>query len=171
MSGCFWDRCSNTERCRDVGTCVAGMQAGGANFGKSDDDLKQIVRSPLKVKDQLPHSEVQVSYDLARQDKDLTVATITRVFENGFKVLAHLQGEDAEAFIDAWNVRQSDERKANETLREALLKALAYCDSAFHSSMQYHDERPALYRPLDTIVSADEPASPSLSRPHQPGET
>lgn len=50
-------------------------------------------------------SEVQVSYDLAREEKDLTVATITRVFENGFKVLAHFYGEDAEAFIDAWNAR------------------------------------------------------------------
>lgn len=48
-------------------------------------------------------SEIQVSYELARRDNDLTVATITRVFENGFKVLAHFQGSDAEAFIDAWN--------------------------------------------------------------------
>lgn len=55
-----------------------------------------------------PTSEVQVSYDLAREDKDLTVATIIRVFENGFKVLALLEGEDAEAFIDAWNSRMRD---------------------------------------------------------------
>lgn len=52
-----------------------------------------------------PVSEVQVSYDLAREDADLTVVTITRVFENGFKVLASLEGEDAVAFIDAWNRR------------------------------------------------------------------
>ncbi len=51
------------------------------------------------------NSEVQVSYDLARENTDLTVATITRVFENGFKVLAIIEGEDAEAFIDAWNRR------------------------------------------------------------------
>ena len=51
------------------------------------------------------NSEVQVSYDLARENNGLTVATITRVFENGFKVLAMIEGEDAEAFIDAWNAR------------------------------------------------------------------
>lgn len=51
------------------------------------------------------NSEVQVSYDLARENNDLTVATITRVFENGYKVLAIIEGEDAEAFIDAWNAR------------------------------------------------------------------
>lgn len=49
-------------------------------------------------------SEVQVSYDLAR-GSDLTAVTVTRVFENGFKVLLQLQGDDAEAFIDAWNAR------------------------------------------------------------------
>lgn len=52
------------------------------------------------------NSEVQVSYDLAREDRVLTVATITRVFDNGFKILAHFHGEDAEAFIDAWNGRR-----------------------------------------------------------------
>ena len=51
--------------------------------------------------------KVQVSYDLAREDKNLTTASIVRVFENGFKVLCHLQGEDAEAFVDAWNNRTS----------------------------------------------------------------
>ena len=50
-------------------------------------------------------SEVQVSYDLAREDSNLTTVTVSRVFENGFKVLLHLQGEDAIAFIDAWNTR------------------------------------------------------------------
>jgi hypothetical protein len=55
------------------------------------------------------NNEVQASYDLAREDKDLTAVTITRVFENGFKVLAHLYGEDAEAFIDAWNARSPQE--------------------------------------------------------------
>ena len=49
--------------------------------------------------------KIQVSYDLAREDKNLTTASIVRVFENGCKVLCHLQGEDAEAFIDAWNNR------------------------------------------------------------------
>ena len=51
--------------------------------------------------------KIQVSYDLAREDKNLTTASIVRVFENGFKVLCHLQGEDAEAFVDAWNNRTS----------------------------------------------------------------
>ena len=51
--------------------------------------------------------KIQVSYDLAREDKNLTTASIVRVFENGFKVLCHLHGEDAEAFVDAWNNRTS----------------------------------------------------------------
>ena len=51
------------------------------------------------------HSEVQVSYDLAREDSNLATVTVSRVFENGFKVLLHLQGDDAVAFIDAWNAR------------------------------------------------------------------
>lgn len=51
------------------------------------------------------HSEVQVNYDLANEDFDTTVATITRVFENGCKVLAILEGEDAEALIEAWEGR------------------------------------------------------------------
>lgn len=55
-----------------------------------------------------PPSEVQVSYDLAREDGDLTTVTVCRVFENGFKVLLQLQGEDAIAFIDAWNARGGD---------------------------------------------------------------
>jgi hypothetical protein len=56
-------------------------------------------------------SEIQVSYDLAREDSDLTVVTVSRVFENGFKVLLHLQGDDAVAFIDAWNSRGEVERQ------------------------------------------------------------
>lgn len=155
MTGCFWGNCSNKDRCRDVGACVAAMQAGGENFGASDSQLRQTVQALLdhkatmtssaeqKLRDALEadkmnsktydsvgcadamcadaerleppalghrgkmlnNSEVQVSYDLAREDSDLTVVTITRVFENGFKVLAHLEGEDAEVFIDAWNRR------------------------------------------------------------------
>jgi hypothetical protein len=54
-------------------------------------------------------SGIQVSYNLAREDKNLTTATITRVFENGCKVLCHLSGEDAETFIDAWNMRKNEE--------------------------------------------------------------
>ncbi len=49
--------------------------------------------------------EIQVGYDLAREDADLSVVTIARVFENGFKILAHFAGDDAIAFIDAWNSR------------------------------------------------------------------
>jgi hypothetical protein len=61
---------------------------------------------PIELVRHPPTSEIQIGYDLAREDKDdLTVVTVTRVFENGFKVLFSLQGEDAEAFIDAWNRR------------------------------------------------------------------
>jgi hypothetical protein len=69
---------------------------------------QHMARAAIKaMREPTDHSEIQVSYDLAREDKDLTTASIVRVFENGFKVLCHLHGEDAEAFVDAWNNRTS----------------------------------------------------------------
>jgi hypothetical protein len=70
----------------------------------TDDMIKRVARAICHSD---THSEIQVSYDLAREDKELTTVSIVRVFENGFKVLCHLQGGDAEAFVDAWNNRIS----------------------------------------------------------------
>lgn len=58
--------------------------------------------------------EIQVSYDISRKDGDLTVAVIGRVFENGFKVLCSLQGDDALAFIVAWNARHTPAQPSQE---------------------------------------------------------
>ena len=74
-------------------------------------------------------SEVQVSYSLAREDKNLTMATVTRVFENGCKILAHFDGEDAEAFIDAWNGRV-----AAFSYREALDRTVKAWDVLKHGN-------------------------------------
>lgn len=125
-------------------------------------------------------NDVQVSYDLARESNDLTGVTIARVFENGFKVLASISGEDAEAFIDAWNNagsvtmkerdiaqegwhncrrRYAEARQECGALRKALATALAHCDAAKRSSKQYHDERDTLYRTLG--LSEAEPATES----------
>lgn len=60
----------------------------------------------VRGSDMSDRSEVQVSYDLGAPNGDKAVATITRVFENGFKVLAILDGSDAEAFIEAWQSRR-----------------------------------------------------------------
>jgi hypothetical protein len=57
-------------------------------------------------REELP-SAVQVLYDLAREGGDLTAVTVSRVYENGNKILLSLRGDDAEAFIDAWNNRGS----------------------------------------------------------------
>lgn len=56
-------------------------------------------------------SKVQVSYDAGSGDQ--TVATIVRVFENGFKVLASFEGEDAAALIEAWNNRRDHDGESN----------------------------------------------------------
>lgn len=79
-----------------------GINCGGSVHVRSIREWHRLAGGRIDI---VPVSEVQVSYDLAREDKDLTVASITRVFENGCKVLAHFHGEDAEAFIDAWNSR------------------------------------------------------------------
>jgi len=54
----------------------------------------------------------------------------------------------------------------NELLREALSKALAYCDEAIHPTDQYCDEREALYRPLEgSAVSRPAPETPASTPP------
>lgn len=77
-------------------------------------------------------SEVQISYDLAREDSDLTAVTLTRVFENGFKVLLQLQGDDAVAFIDAWNARsggiaQGSRERDEELAQQVRAVAVEEC--------------------------------------------
>jgi len=91
-----------------------------------------------------PASEVQVSYDLARENSDLTVVTIARVFENGCKVLAHLEGEDAEAFIDAWNSRSVN------LLPEAL--AALELAKAHIDACDYDPEAIALAEHIEAIL-------------------
>ena|ERR1700744_2704331 len=79
-----------------------GINCGGSVRVRPIRDWHNLAGGPINA---LTPSDVQVSYALARESMDLAVVTITRVFENGCKVLAHFSGEDAEAFIDAWNKR------------------------------------------------------------------
>lgn len=93
-------------------------------------------------------NKVEISYDLGQPGGDLTSCLVTRVLENGFKVIAHLEGEDAEAFIDAWNSRAASPvtRSDNSlTLSEIL---------------QYNDMSDALRERLKLLLHSLEASQP-----------
>lgn len=94
---------------------------------------------------------------------DIVVVSLESTFKGASVQRVHELTRERDLANEGWSnckARRKTSREECEALREALSKALSYCDAAVHQTEQYHDEREELYRMIPYLEN--DSSDPSL---------